>query len=110
MTAASGDQPSMTRLVFDGRAYCNVVAGVDASAQAVGVTLRTVGRNVALEMKGTAQKIAQDGVTIATALWGVVFAIVHVCWTVGGRARFSEEDSPTIGRSTYIAFTALFGA
>lgn len=68
MTAASGAQSPKTRLAFGECAYRDVVAGVDALAAAVGVTLGPAGRNVAIDVTGGAPKITQDGVTVATAI------------------------------------------
>lgn len=68
MTAASGAQSPKTRLAFGECAYRDVVAGVNALAAAVGVTLGPAGRNVAIDVTGAAPKITQDGVTVATAI------------------------------------------
>jgi hypothetical protein len=49
------------------------------------------------------------GVAIATAVWGVVFAVAHAYWAAGGRAWVEDDGRTTIGESLYIAFIALLG-
>ena len=53
------------RIVFNEEARKSLLAGIDAVADAVKVTLGPKGRNVILEKKFGAPQIVNDGVTIA---------------------------------------------
>jgi hypothetical protein len=44
----------------------------------------------------------------ATALWGVVFAVVHFYWAAGGRKAI-DEGTLTLAESLYIGFIAVLG-
>jgi hypothetical protein len=44
-----------------------------------------------------------------TALWGVVFAVVHAYWAAGGDAGTNGDPADTLGAQTYIAFIAVLG-
>ena len=53
------------KIVFNEEARKSLLAGIDAVADAVKVTLGPKGRNVILEKKFGAPQIVNDGVTIA---------------------------------------------
>jgi hypothetical protein len=47
-------------------------------------------------------------ISVATAAWGVLFAIVHAYWAAGGSAGM-DEPADSVGAQLYIAFIALLG-
>jgi hypothetical protein len=44
-----------------------------------------------------------------TAVWGVIFAVVHVYWAAGGEVGMNGDPADTLGAQTYIAFIAVLG-
>jgi chaperonin GroEL len=52
-------------IIYDQNAQARVLAGVDALANAVKVTLGPKGRNVVIEKSFGAPKVTKDGVTVA---------------------------------------------
>ena len=46
---------------------------------------------------------------LATAAWGVLFAIVHAYWAAGGELGMNGEPADTAGAQAYIGFVAVLG-
>ena len=44
-----------------------------------------------------------------TAVWGVIFAVVHAYWAAGGEAGMNGDPADTFGAQSYIAVVALLG-
>ncbi|HEY7074435.1 MAG TPA: hypothetical protein VH418_03665 [Solirubrobacteraceae bacterium] len=44
-----------------------------------------------------------------TAVWGVIFAVVHAYWAAGGAAGTNGDPAGTPGAQGYIAFIAALG-
>jgi hypothetical protein len=44
-----------------------------------------------------------------TAVWGVIFAIVHAYWAAGGAAGMNGDPADTVGEQSYIAFITVLG-
>ena len=47
--------------------------------------------------------------SLVTATWGVLFAIVHAYWAAGGEAGMNGEPADTLGAQLYIAVIAVLG-
>ena len=44
-----------------------------------------------------------------TAVWGVIFAVVHFYWAAGGEGGASDGGADSLGAQGYIAFIAVLG-
>jgi hypothetical protein len=44
-----------------------------------------------------------------TAVWGVIFAVVHAYWAAGGAAGMNGDPADTPGAQSYIALIAALG-
>jgi hypothetical protein len=44
-----------------------------------------------------------------TAVWGVIFAVVHAYWAAGGETGMNGDPADTLGAQGYIAFIAVLG-
>jgi hypothetical protein len=44
-----------------------------------------------------------------TAVWGVIFAVVHAYWAAGGEAGVDGDPADTLAAQSYIAFIAVLG-